>query len=94
MPRKYSSDEHFIPTVGDVRSFGEAYGVEEPKSKVPGIPRIFRFLATMQFTVIQRMLDDGMFSRPDELGPIADAIRGKAREYREVEVKRRSVAGG
>ena len=62
--------------------------------RVAGIPRTFKFLITMQLTDIQRMLGDGMFSGPAELGPIADAIRGKARKYREVEVERHSVADG
>lgn len=86
----------FLPTVGDIRSFCETYGIEEPKSKsrVAGIPRIFKFLVTMQLADIQRMLDDGMFSGPAELGPIADAIRGKAREYREVSAGRHRVADG
>ena len=86
----------FLPTIGDIRSFCETYGIEEPRSKsrVAGIPRIFKFLVTMQLTDIKRMLDDGMFSGPAELGPIADAIRGKAREYREVEAERHSVADG
>lgn len=86
----------FLPTMGDVRSFCETYGIEEPKSKsrVDGIPRIFKFLVTMQLSDIQRMLDDGMFSGPAELGPIADAIRGKAREYRESAVAGNGVADG
>lgn len=86
----------FLPTVGDIRSFCETYGIEEPKSKsrVAGIPRIFNFLVTMQLADIHRMLDDGMLSGPAELGPIADAIRGKAREYREVSAERRRVADG
>ena len=86
----------FLPSVGDIRSFCETYGIEEPKSKsrVDGIPRIFKFLVTMQVADIQRMLDDRMFSGPAKLGPIADAIRGKAKEYREAAAERNSVADG
>ena len=75
----------FLPTLSDVRSFYEAYGIEEPKSKsrASGIPRIFKFLVTMDVADVERMLDDRMFSGPAELGPIADAIRHKAKEYRE-----------
>jgi len=84
----------FLPTVGDGRSFCETCGIEESKSKsrVTRIPRIFKFLVTMQLTNIQSMLDDGMFSGRAELGSIADAIRGKARWYREVSVERHRVA--
>lgn len=75
----------FLPTLGDVRNFYEAYGIEEPKSKsrTSGIPRIFQFLVTMDVADVERMLDDRMFAGPTRLGPIADAIRGRAREYRE-----------
>ena len=74
----------FLPTLGDVRGFCEVYGIEEPssKSRVSGIPRIFKFLATMDTTDVEQILNEGRFSGPAELGPIADAIRGKAREMR------------
>ena len=76
----------FLPTVGDVRNFYfcEVYGIEEPRSKtrVSGIPRIFKFLITMNAAEVKTMLDDRMFSGPAELGPIADAIRSKAKEMR------------
>jgi hypothetical protein len=74
----------FLPTVGDIRTFCEVYGIEEPKSKtrVSGIPRIFKFLVTMNAAEVKTMLDDRMFSGPAELGPIADAIRSKAKEMR------------
>ena len=80
----------FLPTLRDVRSFCEAYGIKEPRSKsrASGIPRIFKFLVTMEATDVERMLDDGMFSGPASLGPIADAIRGKAQEYREAAIGR------
>ena len=80
----------FLPTLSDVRRFCEVYGIEEPRSKsrTSGIPRVFKFLLTMDVADIERMLDDRMFSGPAELGPIADAIRGKASEYREAEIGR------
>ena len=80
----------FLPTLGDVRSFCEAYGIEEPRSKsrASGIPRIFKFLVTMDVAEVERMLDDRVFSGPASLGPIADAIRGKAKEYREAAIGR------
>ena len=60
------------------------YGIEEPRSKtrLSGMPRIFKFLGTMDAAEVKTMLDDRMFSGPAELGPIADAIRSKAREMR------------
>ena len=71
----------FLPTLGDVQSFCEAYGIEEPRSKsrTAGIPRIFKFLVTMDAEDVERMLDEQVFSGPAKLGPIADAIRGKAK---------------
>ena len=74
----------FLPTVGDVRSFCEAYGIEQPKSRAraSSIPRIFKFLLTVDAAEVKSILDDRMFSGPTELGPIADAIRGRAKEIR------------
>ena len=71
-------------TLSDIRNFCEAYGIEEPRSKsrASGIPRVFKFLASMDVADVERMLDDRMFSGPAQLGPIAGAIRGKAKEYR------------
>ena len=72
----------FLPTLGDVRIFCEAYGIEEPRSKAraAGIPRIFKFLVTMAAENVERMLDDQVFSGPAKLAPIADAIRDKAKK--------------
>jgi len=74
----------FLPTLGDIRSFCEVYGIEQPnwKSRVSCIPRIFKFLATMDTSDVEKILNDRMFSGPVELGPIADAIRVKSREMR------------
>ena len=38
---------------------------------------------TMDAADVERMLDDRMFSAPNQLGPVADAIRGKAKEFRD-----------
>ena len=75
----------FLPTLGDVRSFCQTYGIDEPRSKsrVGGIPRVFKFLTTMETSEVERMLDARLFAGPAELGPIAEAIRGKAKQYRE-----------
>ena len=74
----------FLPTLGDIRSFCQTYGIEEPKSKsrLGGVPRVFKFLTTMEVAEVKQMLDDRLFSGPAELGPIAEAIRGKAKQYR------------
>ena len=78
----------FLSTLNDIRNFCEAYGIEEPRSKsrASGIPRVFKFLVTMDVADVERMLDDRMFSGPAQLGPIADPIRGKAKEYRDVAI--------
>ena len=41
---------------------------------------------TMDVADVERMLDDRMFSGPAQLGPVADAIRGKAKEYRDAAI--------
>lgn len=80
----------FLPTLGDVRSFFEAHGIEEPKSKsrASRIPRIFKFLVTMEASDLEKILDDRLYSGPAQLGPIADAIRDKAKEYRDAAIGR------
>ena len=78
----------FLSTLNNIRNFCEAYGIEEPRSKsrASGIPRVFKFLVTMDVADVERMLDDRMFSGPSQFGPIADAIRGKAKEYRDAAI--------
>ena len=78
----------FLSTLNDIRNFCEAYGIEEPRSKsrASGIPRVFKFLVTMDVADVERMLDDRMLSGPAQLGPVADAIRGKAKEYRDTAI--------
>lgn len=74
----------FLPTFGDIRNFCQIYGIDEPasKSRASAIPRVFKFIATMETGEIQTILDDGMFSGPSRLGPIADAIRRNGRAAR------------
>ena len=79
----------FLPSFGDIANFCRIYGIDEPasKSRASAIPRVFKFMATMDTDEIQRMLDEGMFSGPSSLGPIADAIRSNGRSsanYRSV----------
>ena len=75
LARKFET-KNFLPTFGDIRNFCQIYGIDEPasKSRASAIPRIFKFIASMETGEIQRILDDGMFSGPSRLGPIADAI--------------------
>lgn len=74
-------DKSFLPTFGDIANFCQIYGIDEPasKSRASAIPRVFKFIASMEANEIQRILDDGMFSGPSRLGPIADAIRRSGR---------------
>lgn len=76
----------FLPSFGDIREFCRIYRIAEPasKSRVSALPRVFKFIATMETSKIQRILDDGLFSGPSSLGPIADAImrNGRGAAYR------------
>ena len=67
----------FLPTFGDIRNFCQIYGIDEPasKSRASAIPRIFKFISSMETDELQRILDEEMFSGPSRLGPIADEIR-------------------
>lgn len=73
----------FLPTLGDIDDFCQSYGIGgfTSRSRANAIPRIFRFLVSMDTEDIRRILNEGMFSGPSRLGPIADAIRrnGRAR---------------
>ena len=77
-------DKSFLPTYGEISNFCQMYGIDEPASKTRAnvIPRIFKFIATMEPEDIQRILNDGTFSGPSRLGPIADAIRNNGRAGR------------
>ena len=74
-------DKSFLPTFGDIANFCRTYGIDEPasKSRASAIPRVFKFVASMAADDIQGILDEGMFSGPSRLGPIADAIRRNGR---------------
>ena len=71
----------FLPTFGDIRNFCEMYRIDVPasKSRASVIPRLFKFVSEMEPEEVRKMLDDGMFSGPSRLGPIADAIRRNGR---------------
>ena len=78
----------FLSTLNDIRNFYEAYRIEESRSKsrASRIPRVFKFLVTKDVADVDRMLDDRMFSGPAQLGPVADANRGTAKEYRDAAI--------
>ena len=74
-------EKSFLPTFGDITNFCQIYSIAEPasRSRVSSIPRVFRFMASMEAEDIQRILTEEAFSGPSRLGPIADAIRRNGR---------------
>lgn len=83
---KRFQEKTFLPTLGDIRFFCEAYGIDEPaNSRAGSMPRVFRFMATLDRDEVQRIVDGQLFSGPSRLGPIADAIRanGRASAFRD-----------
>lgn len=88
---KRFQEKSFLPTLGDIRDFCQVYGIDEPasKSRASAIPRVFKFMATMSSEEVRGILDDGMFSGPSRLGPVADAIRenGRAAAFRDRRMK-------
>jgi hypothetical protein len=88
---KRFEEKTFLPTIGDIRNFCQVYGIDEPasKSRRSAIPRVFKCMATMSAEEVRGILDDGMFSGPSRLGPVADAIResGRAAAFRDRRVK-------
>ena len=85
---KRFEEKSFLTTYIDILDFCRIYGIEEPASRTRAsvIPRVFKFLATMEARDLQRLLDENAFSGPARLGPIADAIRrhGRAARRRQV----------
>ena len=73
-------DKSFLPGAGDIREFCRVYGIDPGKSvsRTGAIPRVFTFLAAMDADRVNKMLDEGAFSGPARLGPIADAIRNRS----------------
>lgn len=78
--RKFE-EKSFLPTFGDISNFCQVYQIDTPASRTraSAIPRVFKFIASMETKDVRAMLDDGMFSGPSRLGPIADAIRQSGR---------------
>ena len=77
-------DGGFLPSVADIREFCRINAVELGKSvsRASSIPRVFTFLATMDTVQITKLLDEGAFSGPTRLAPIADAIRSRSTRRR------------
>lgn len=74
-------EKSFLPTFGDIANFCQMYRIDTPASRTraSAVPRVFKFIASMETNDVRAMLDDGMFSGPSRLGPIADAIRQSGR---------------
>ena len=70
-------NKRFLPAISDIREFSRVHGIELPRtaSRSTSVPRIFAFLASMDTDAIVKTLDEGSFSGPTRLAPIADAIR-------------------
>ena len=83
---KRFEEKNFLPSFRSIREFCRIYKIAEPasKSRVSALPRIFKFIATLETSKIQRIMDSGLFSGPSRLGPIADAImrNGRGAAYR------------
>ena len=69
----------FLPSIADIHEFCRLHNVELSKSasRSSSIPRVFTFLAAMEAAKITKMLDEGAFSGPTRLAPIAEAIRNR-----------------
>lgn len=70
----------FLSTIADIREFCRIHGVELGKSnsRASTIPRVFTFLAAMDSAGVAQVLEEGAFSGPTRLAPIADAIRSRS----------------
>ena len=74
-------EKSFLPSFRDIANFCQIYGIDEPasKSRSSALPRLFKFIASMETDDINRIIYEGQFSGPSRLGPIADAIRRNGR---------------
>lgn len=77
-------DGGFLPNIADIREFCRIHGVDLGKSvsRASSISRVFTFLATMDTVQLTKLLDEGAFSGPTRLAPIADAIRSRSTRRR------------
>ena len=71
----------FLPSFGDVIDFCQCYGMDEPasRSRANAIPRVFKLIVSLEAHEIRGIIEQGLFSGPSRLGPIADAIRRNGR---------------
>lgn len=74
----------FLPSCADISNFCTIYGIEEPasKSRAAAIPRLFKYLATMDARDVDALVVNNAFSGPSQLGPLAEAIRRHGRAGR------------
>lgn len=79
---QHFEDGGFLPSIADIREFCRIHDLEIGKSasRVSSIPRVFTFLAAMDTASIAKLLDEGAFSGPARLAPIANAIRNRSTE--------------
>ena len=77
LAERFSTENLSFRSFGDIANFCETYQIDIPASRtrVSAIPRVFKFIAEMEASEIQRILDLEMFSGPSRLGPISEAIR-------------------
>lgn len=70
----------FLSSIADIREFCRIHNVELGKSasRASSVPRVFTFLAAMDTAEITKLLDEGAFSGPTRLAPLADAIRNRS----------------
>ena len=73
-------DGGFLPTIADVREFCRIHKIQlgRSTSRASSVPRVFSFLVTMDLAAVTKLLDEGAFSGPTRLAPIADAIRDRS----------------
>ena len=73
-------DGKLLPSIADIREFCRIHSIKLGKSssRSSSIPRVFTFLAVMDTAGITKLLDEGEFSGPTRLAPIADAIRNRS----------------
>src|SRR2546430_462494 len=67
----------FLPNTADIRNLFGAFGTNpgQLKARQAAVPMVFRFLASCSTERLDRILAEGLFAGPAELGPIAEAIR-------------------
>ena len=85
----------FLPRCADISNFCAIYGIDEPssKSRAAAIPRLFKYLATMDARDVEALVADNAFSGPSQLGPLAEAIRQHGRAERNLGAKSGTPAG-